>query len=84
MKIEQNQYRKEVTMEKKGFVQVIGQASKVKNFRHDPNGLKPFFDGLRIPKAAENDLTYLVEEGTLVKITIEQTQKNLFEDEEKT
>jgi len=63
------------------FVSVTGQASKVKNFRHDPNGLKPFFDGLRMSKEDADALTYLIEEGCLVHVTISQAEKNLFEAE---
>jgi hypothetical protein len=68
-------------MPKKGFVEVVGQAGKIKNFRHDPNGLKPFFDGLRFPKTTEKSLAYLCEEGMMVHVTIKQAEKSLFEDE---
>lgn len=67
----------------KGFTKVVGQAAKIKNFRHDPNGLKPFFEGLRFPKGEQDNLTYLCEEGMMVSITIQQTEKSLFADKVK-
>ena len=62
-------------------VVVVGQAAKIKNYRHDPNGLKPFFEGLRFPKAEQDKLTYLCEEGMMVRITIEKAEASLFETE---
>ncbi len=67
---------------KKGFVKVVGQTAKIKNFRHDPNGLKPFFQGLRFPKSEVDRLTYLCEEGMMCRVTVEQTEKSLFADKE--
>lgn len=61
----------------------MGQAAKIRNFRHDPNGLKPFFEGLRFPKGEQDNLTFLCEEGMMVRITIEQAEKSLFESDSK-
>jgi len=73
---------KGVVMAKK-FVTVTGQAAKLKNFRHETNGLKPFFVGLRFPKAEADKLTYLLEEGMMCRVTIAQTEKSLFADDDR-
>jgi len=70
-------------MAKEKFVKAVGQASRIKNFRHLPNGnLMPFFDSLVFPAEEIGRLSYLCEEGTLVRVTIAQTEKNLFETEQ--
>jgi len=61
----------------KGFVEVVGHAIKLKNFRRETNGLVPFFDKLRITKEQENELARLLDGGQLVEVVIRETQKTI-------
>jgi hypothetical protein len=65
---------------KQGFITVVGEA-KVKFANRGPKCIVPHFENLAFAKTDADKLNLLIDNDYLVRVTLEQVDKSMFESE---